>query len=371
MCGAVCYSSQILLSTAFKSPAPRRLMNVLLGALALLLGCAAPSQPQPKEAMGRLPSGTTTAVPEWLPTRVFSGEAVVLAPGEERLANARRLTTGYVVTATAFAADGSSAFFVGREAKGGDARLSLFRVTLATSPGTATEVVRVSAAEEDVVDLAVGPDRLLYRLRSGEWLSRAEDKSQPVQSLVGAEFVAFPARAAGLVALGEFARGAEVNERSVSFPGSASGERGWSGPWAGIRPAVAQDGSSIAFGVPKDGCNKEKARAKGPHPCAAAHGIATISREGRGRTDVLMLSPYQVADLAYVGRDTLLFTSDRDREASELYLLPLSGSRQLQRLTFAGARALAVSADGRNVLFASQRAGESADLFLASLVEAL
>jgi Tol biopolymer transport system component len=87
---------------------------------------------------------------------------------------------------------------------------------------------------------------------------------------------------------------------------------------------------------------------------------------------VLTLGPYQVADLAFVpGHEALLFTSDRDREASELYLLPLSGDRQLLRLTFAGARALAVSSDGRKLLFASQRAGESADLFLASLVEAL
>jgi hypothetical protein len=349
-------------------------MNVLLGALGVSLGCASPAQPLPKEAMGRLPSGTTTAVPEWLPTRVFSGEAIALAPGEERLANARRLTTGYAVTATAFAADGSSAFFVGREAKAAAQTLSLYRVALATSPGKSADLVRVSAAEEDVVDLAVGPEGVLYRVRSGEWLTREEDKSKPVPALVGAEFVAFPARSAGPVALGALARSGEAIERAVSFPMAKApgGERSFSGPWAGVRPAVSRDGESLAFGVPKDACNKEKSRAKGPHACDAAHGIALVSREGRGRTDVLTLGPYQVADLAFVpGHEALLFTSDRDREASELYLLPLSGDRQLLRLTFAGARALAVSSDGRKLLFASQRAGESADLFLASLVEAL
>lgn len=339
--------------------------------------------------MGALPSGTTTAVAEWLPRHVFAGAPAEAAPGETRLSEVRRLTAGLEVTATAFDATGESLYFVASPRGGG--RGGLYRVALSRrTPSLDGAAERLTAEGDDVTTialgrLAAGGERVLIRA-GGAWTERTPEVTRAVD-LPAAEFVVFAGASA--VVLGLPAEPGGV--RTVSFPrldGRPAGVQevagapaAWSGPFARQAPAVSSSGALLALAAPDPACGRadgkpardpkapRDGKASGEAACDVARSIALFSREGRGRRELIDVSPHRLAGLAFLrGDDELCFASDRDRSSFELYAVS-ARDRSVERLTFAGGRAASVSPDGGRLAFASQRAGDTADLYIARLGE--
>jgi hypothetical protein len=139
----------------------------------------------------------------------------------------------------------------------------------------------------------------------------------------------------------------------------------FTGVFASVRPGLADDGSIVALGLPPEGCGKPDGAS-----CEQADRVVVVGREGRSPRSLVTVSPHRVEDLVFGPRGArLYFASDRDAKAFEIYRVSLGGAGELERLTFAGGRAPAVSADGARLAFASGRAGGSADLYVAELAE--
>lgn len=69
-------------------------LTILTALGALCTACGAPAKEPEKPPLGELPNVTTTAVPEWIPTRPNAGKSVEMDPRETRLAELRQLTFG-------------------------------------------------------------------------------------------------------------------------------------------------------------------------------------------------------------------------------------------------------------------------------------
>lgn len=337
--------------------------------------------------MGVLPSGTTTAVPEWLPRHVFAGVSASPAAGESRLSEMRRLTAGLDVKQTSFDRAGEALFFVATPR--GSARGALYRVELgrASAGGLERAAERLSAESEDVTALAMHEDRVFYRTAAGGWAERVDGSARPVD-LPKAEFLAFSSGEP--IALGG-AEGGDAAVRTVSFPileakpsgrqAALSSPASWSGPFAGLAPAVSPSGATVALGLPDPACVRTEAApaktaagrsaAARPSECDAARSVSLFSREGRGKRQVVDVAPHRIESVAFMTGSSsedeeLCFASDRDRSNLELYSVSTK-NRSVERLTFAGGRAPSVSLSSGRIAFASHRAGDSADLFVANL----
>ena len=356
--------------------------TTLLGALTLivLLACSAESPKKAREPLGALPSGTTTAIPEWLPRHVFAGTSTPAVAGEARLSQVRRLTAGLDVTQTAFDRSGETLHFVATSR--GAFRGALYRVKLGTSSADLEHAAeRLSPESEDVTSLAAFEDRVFYRTAASGWAERVDGAPRPVD-LPKAEFLTFANGEP--VALGVAERGDPGAVRTVSFPmfdtrpsgrqAVASAPASWSGPFAGLAPAVSANGAFVALGLPDPACFRaELPPVARELPCDGAQSISLFSREGRGKRQVVDVAPHRVGGLAFMSGSAsdegeLCFASDRDRSNFELYSVSTK-NRTIERLTFAGGRAPSVSASSGRIAFGSHRAGDSADLYVANLGE--
>jgi hypothetical protein len=341
-------------------PRARGELSVL--AAFVLVGCAAEA-PTPKKPLGLLPSGTTSATVEWLPARVFAGVPIELAPAETRLAGGRRLTDGFTVTETAFSSDGAYVYFVGSK---GATPGALWRVALGTSrdaPVGRDGPELVSTPGEEVIRLAVGGARVLYRTTAG-WQERGSETAKALSLDAIDRLTVGPTDSIALApqhGKGPL-RGPPV--RVVSSPlGGASPS--FSGSFSAVRPGLADDGSLVALGLPPEGCGKPE-----DVSCELADRVVVVGREGRSPRLVVSVTPHRVEDLAFGPRaERLYFASDRDASAFEVYRVRVGGAGEPERLTFAGGRAPSLSADGARLAFASARAGRSPDLYVAELVE--
>ena len=357
-------------------PSRTKITRVLT--LVALFSCSADSPKKPKEPMGALPSGTTTAIPEWLPRHVFAGTSTPPVPGEVRLSEVRRLSAGLDVSQTAFDQRGDTVFFVATVR--GASRGGLYRVRLAeTGADLGRAAERLTPDSEDVTSLALFEDRVFYRSAAGGWSERVDGAPRPVD-LPKAEFLTFANGEP--IALGVAERGDPGSVRTVTFPmfdvrpsgrqAVASAPAGWSGPFAGLAPAVSANGALVALGLPDPACFRAELPAVARElPCDAAQSVSLFSREGRGKRQVVDVAPHRVVGLAFMSASMsdegeLCFASDRDRSNFELYSVSTK-DRTIERLTFGGGRAPSVSGVSGRIGFASHRAGDSADLYVANL----
>lgn len=310
-----------------------------------------------------MPEASTTAVPEWLPERVFAGAAIPDDSREKHLFDARRLTSGWAVKEVAWAPDSSCILILATPP--GAPTQGVFKVSIERD---APEPARISRPEDVVTTMTVAahgsePWSVLYATGAPASLVELDSKSGGARTVdvAGVTIDGLAASPRGPV----YFVGHDAKSNNALY---TMGKLGGpvqplsSDEVAAVAPALSPDDAYLAFG--------RKKRAAG------AGVVARSSVEGRS-----------VADLASVGGDYavrsmtfhpsgkwLVFASDRDRREFDLYAIELSdASREpaVQRLTFSRADAPAFSADGRSLAFSSQREGPSRDLYVARFIEEL
>lgn len=308
-----------------------------------------------------MPEASTTAVPEWLPERVFAGAAIPDDAREKHLFDARRLTSGWAVKQIAWAPD-SSAILVLATPPGAPTQ-GVFKVSIERA---ATEPARISRPEDVVTTMAVAsrgsePWVVLYATSSSPALVEVDSKTGAARTVdVGGVTID------GLVAsprgpLYFVAHDAKSNTTlfTIEKPGTPALPLS-TDEIAAVSPALSPDDAYLAFG--------RKKRAAG------AGTVAWSSVEGRSVADLTSVGgDYAVRNMTFhPSGKWLVFASDRDRREFDLYAIDLSDkSREppVERLTFSRGDAPAFSLDGRSLAFSSQREGPSRDLYVARFLE--
>ncbi|MFO0554523.1 MAG: hypothetical protein U0271_39460 [Polyangiaceae bacterium] len=319
-----------------------------------------------------MPSGSTSAIPEWLPPRVTIGTPATARQPEPQLVDTRQLTEGWAVTQIVWSgepgAPSSELVVPQRRAllivgqRPGDAEpAGLYALDL--SDGAIRKLSREGDSVSGVAELADGSILYAARARAGGRVNLqigTDGVPRPVAPTVDAHAVARGADGALFVTEGaekdafQLARHANLDDRKGTVLAS--------GDVSPIPPAVSTSGDYVVFGRGGD-CGSAD------HPRCSAAQLLMASREGRGARVLFDRAHVHAAAFHPSGR-TLLFASDLDRAAFELYALdPLASSEAPRRVTFDQGDCPALSSDGRFLAFTSTRGGGSHDVFVATFIE--
>ncbi len=330
-------------------------LSALAGSL-LFAACAVP--PSEPRVLGEVPTAVTTAVAEWLPKRVRSGTAEPDDAREARLSETRRLTTGFDVDELAFLHELDALVLVGR--RPGSTETTVVFVDLATgktntgADASRARGVSVTPDGANALFVTQGPSgRALEEMSIARVVARvfgvpAKDAGFAIGELV-------PSRVA-ISADGEQAYmvGGPPKQPTAALYALA---RGASAPTAAIASGVAD----VTPAVSPDRAYVSFVRSSGSTEALV---IASIE----GRSPRTLDEQAHFASVAFHPSDgTVVYGSDRDAAAFELYRAPTSGERSVspERLTYRGAKAVAFSSDGRVVAYTSRRAGPTHDVYVS------